>query len=201
MSPIEISTLIKDAVVAVSAAVAAIVAVRGLSTWNRELRGKAIFEVARSLTKATYRLRDAIEVCRTPFLAAAEFPDGSGSKKTAAEEANGLAHVYGVRWNKVWDALQDFDTNTLEAEAIWGTEVRSRTDALRKCVTELRVAIDALIANAAVGGANFDADKAFGAEMRSMVSTASSKDNTLTKSIEAAVQGIESVVQPHLKRG
>jgi hypothetical protein len=200
MTPIEISTLIKDAVVAIAAAVTATVAVRGLSTWNRELRGKATFEVARSLAKAAYRLRDEINLCRTPFLAAAEFPEGYGSKKTAAEVANGLAHVYGTRWNKVWDALQNFDTNTLEAEAIWGAEVRVRTDALRRCVTELRIAIDAMIEDAAVGGANFDSDKAFGLEMRSKVSTASSKDNTLTKNIESAIKGIEAVVQPHLRR-
>jgi len=204
MSVIEIASLVRDVVVALAAAVTATVAVVGLSTWSRELRGKATFEVARALARSTYKLRDEIKNCRTGFLAASEFPEGYGARlgqSSAREEANALAHVYGNRWKNVWEALQEFDTTTLEAEAIWGSEIRARTDALRQCVRELRAAIDAVIENTAARGENFTTNREFEKEMRSKVSTASGKENAFTIAIEAAIQGIESVVRPHLKRG
>lgn len=201
MSITEIVALVRDAIVGAAAAVTATVAVIGLSNWNRELKGKATFDVARGLARSTYKLRDEIRNCRSPFLAASEFPEGSGSGRSPKEEAQRLAHVYGNRWKFVWEALQEFDTNTLEAEAIWGSEVRAKTDALRQCVRELRVAIDAMIQDAASGGEDFRSDREFGKEIRSKVSTASGAANELTQRIDAAIQGIESVVRPHLKRG
>jgi hypothetical protein len=200
----EIVTLIKDAAVAGAAAVTATVAVIGLTNWNRELRGKATFDVARALAKSTYKLRDEVRNCRSPFLAASEFPEGYGGhsgQTSHREEAAAYAHVYDSRWKFVWEALQEFDTNTLEAEAIWGSEIRTKTDALRHCVSELRVAIDAVVENTATRGENFKADREFERDMRSKVSTSSGAANTLTRKIEDAIQGIETVVRPHLKRG
>lgn len=200
----EIATLIKDATVAGAAAVTATVAVIGLTNWNRELRGKATFDVARALAKSTYKLRDEVRNCRSPFLAASEFPEEYGGhlgQTSHREEAAAFAHVYNSRWKFVWEALQEFDTNTLEAEAIWGSEIRTKTDALRQCVSELRVAIDAIVENTATRGENFKADREFEREMRSKVSTSFGAENALTRKIEDAIQGIEAVVGPHLKRG
>lgn len=203
MTPVEIVTLIKDAVVALAAAVTGTVAVIGLSNWNRELRGKAAFEVARALARATYKLRDELRSCRAPFLSAGEFPEGYGGhlgQTSYREEADALAHVYGNRWKHVYEALESFDTNTLEAEAMWGATIREKTDSLRQCVRELRVAIDAVIENTAQRGENFKADRKFEKEMRSKVSTSSGAENPLTQRIESAIAGVESVIRPHLKR-
>ncbi len=201
----DLVAIVKDVAVAVAAAITATAAVIGLSSWNRELKGKATFKVARALARATYKLRDGIKACRAPFLAASEFPAGYGGHRdrdTAyREDADALAHVYGNRWKFVWEALQEFDTNTLEAEAVWGNVVRMKTDALRQCVVELRIGIDALIENTAARGEHFKTDRNFEKEMRSKASTASGAENALTRKIEEAVQGIEGVVRPHLKRG
>lgn len=199
----ECIAVLKDIVVAIAAGIAAVVAIKGLSTWNRELKGKATFDVARALAKATFKLRDEIKNCRSPFLAASEFPEGYASRGTTSyrEEADALSHVYRGRWGGVWDALQDFDAITLEAEAIFGSEIREKTDVLRGCVQELRAAIDAVIDDAAAQGQTFASDRDFGRQMRGKVSTASGKDNSLTIQIESAIKGIESVIRPHLKRG
>jgi hypothetical protein len=203
MTPVEIVTFIKDSVVAIAAAVTATVAVVGLSNWNRELRGKAAFEVARALARATYKLRDEIRYCRSPFLAASEFPEGYAGhlgQTSNREEANALAYVYGNRWKSVYEALESFDTSTLEAEAMWGAVIREKTDALRQCVRELRVAIDAVIENTVVQDENFKTDREFERGMRGKVSTASGADNPLTQKIESAITEVESIIRPHLKR-
>ena len=144
----EIITAVKDVFLAIAGATTATVAVIGLNNWNRELRGKATFEVARGLAKATYKLRDEINGCRSPLVRGTEFPDDydlASSRKTAALEAKAYAHMYSNRWAPVWSAVQEFDTHTLEAEALWGSVIRMKTDELRKVVRELNIAIEAAV--------------------------------------------------------
>jgi hypothetical protein len=56
MTPVEAAQFGKDIVLALAALVTAGAVVGGLWTWKRELKGNAEFDVARNLTKATYRL-------------------------------------------------------------------------------------------------------------------------------------------------
>lgn len=74
----EIIAAIKDVLVGLAAAITAGVAIVGITSWQRELRGKAEFRVARTLMRATYGLRDAVQDCRAPFISGAEFPSGYG---------------------------------------------------------------------------------------------------------------------------
>lgn len=200
----EIITAIKDVFLAIAGATTAVVAVTGLNNWNRELKGKATFEAAKGLAKATYKLRDEIKICRSPFISSSEFPDSYnllGLRKTAEQEAKGLAHVYTNRWNTVWSVLQEFDTETLEAEALWGEAIKTKTNELRKSVRELNVAIDAYIADAMSGGDNFSADREFGVRMRRTVaSTSTDLENDFNKTLEVAILNIEDELRPHLQR-
>ena len=201
----EIITAVKDVLLAIAGATTATVAVIGLNNWNRELRGKATFEVARGLAKATYKLRDEINGCRSPLVRGTEFPDDynlASSRNTAELEAQAYAHMYSKRWAPVWSALQEFDTHTLEAEALWGSVIRTKTDEPRKIVQELTSAIEAVVANAASGGEDFSTNREFGRKMRSTVAaTPGDTKNELTGRLEAAVRGIEDELRPHLKRG
>ncbi len=70
----DVFSIIKDIVISIAAATTAIVAYKGLEKWHKELKGKANFDVALSLIKSTYKLRDKIESCRSPFIPANEFP-------------------------------------------------------------------------------------------------------------------------------
>jgi hypothetical protein len=177
----------------------------GLSKWKQELKGKTDFDAARHLITATYKLRDQVQICRSPFYSAHEFPEdykGGRGDHSSEEETRAWLHIYRNRWEPVWAALQEFDARTLEAEALWGQTVRARTDALRLCVKELNVAIDAVVADKAVRGENFKSDREFGRQMRSVV--AASRDdqsNDLNQKLAKAITGIEDEVRPHLRRG
>ncbi|HZF97334.1 MAG TPA: hypothetical protein VEY92_03645 [Pseudoxanthomonas sp.] len=132
-----------------------------------------------------------------------EFPTGyfDNRSPTSEEQARATAHVYKNRWEPVQAAVAEFDAQVLEAEALWGSAIRAKTDALRSCVVELRVAIEAIIEDKASGGADFKADPEFGKSMRRTVSgTSSRKDNPLTRQITSAVAGIENELKKHLGR-
>jgi hypothetical protein len=103
--------VLKDIVLAGAAAVTAWVAVKGLQKWREELRGRADFDVARGLARATYKVRDDLAACRMPLIRTSEFPDGYSSiaNDDHAARVSALAHVYNNRWKPVTDALREFD--------------------------------------------------------------------------------------------
>jgi len=205
MTVAEIVTIAKDVLLGLAAATTATVAVLGLRKWRQELEGKAHFETARTLIRSTYRVREAIRTCRHPFYGAHEFPEGykgsPGAHITDEEEYRAWAYIYKNRWAPVWDALQEFDANTLEAEALWGSNIRTKADALRQCLRELNVAIDTVLRDKAHGGRDFESDRDFGKKMRSIVAAAPDDDqNKLNQKIRQALDGIEQELRPHLRR-
>ena len=95
MTYTEIITAIKDVLIGGAAIATASVAVIGLKSWSRELRGRADFEVARGLIRATYKLRDELRASRAPFIRAHEFPEGyynPAGTSTPEKEAQAWAH-------------------------------------------------------------------------------------------------------------
>lgn len=204
MSFAEIVAIVKDFLLGAAAAITGTAAIVGLKSWSRELRGKTEFEAARNLIKTTYKVRDEIRYCRSPLISAGEFPPdypGPGQGVSARQEAQAWNHVYGRRWEPVRQALQDLETHALEAEALWGGEIRQKVDQLRQCASELQVAIEAVIEDKAQGGETFKADRNFGKSMRGIVAAShSDATNPLSKKIQATIDGIENEVRPHLRR-
>jgi hypothetical protein len=184
---------IKDVVLAISAAVTAWVATRGLNRWHREMAGKHQYDTARSLIKATYKLRDDIQACRSPFFRGAEF-DGD-------EGAEGWRKAYAARMGPVLKALEEFETAALEAEALWGAPVRSRAQSMRACVAELYAAIESVLDDKRVNGENFKADREFGKRMRATVAAGSDDaSNPLNIKIAEAVKAMEDELRPKMAR-
>lgn len=91
MSTVEYITAFKDICLASAAIITTTVAIFGLRSWSKEIRGKADFDVARGLIRATYKLRDEISYSRSPFTSANEFPSGYDPlNKTSSKESEVL---------------------------------------------------------------------------------------------------------------
>jgi hypothetical protein len=182
----------KDVILALAGVITAWVAVRGINKWRDEMTGKNEYDVARSLIRAAYRLRDEIRFARAPMIWAHEFKD-------TEDRVQGYRNVYSARFAPVAKAVEEFDTCTLEAEALWGQKIRGVTDPLRFCVGELQSAIEAFINDKVSGGEDFKADREFGKQIRAKVSDIGEKDNPLSQKIRDAVKGIEDLARPHLR--
>ena len=197
----EILTATKDIILIFAAIITANVAVKGLQSWARELKGKADFEVARNLIRSTYRLRDELSYCRSPWIPISEFPEGYDiTKRTAKGQAEAYSFLYTNRWKPVASAFQEFETQSLEAEALWGPEFKPKTDEMRQCVWSLKVSIEALISNYENDGEDFRSDESFKKSVKSEVEEINKKENPLTLKINAAIQAIENEIRPHIKR-
>lgn len=204
MTFVEVSSALSDVSVGIAAAVTAFVAFQGLKSWQRELKGKAEFEAARNLVRSTYKLRDELRNCRSPFVSAGEFPEsyrGALGKHSTEEELEAWAHVYKARWAPVAQSVQEFDAQVLEAESIWGSDIRARSDALRKCAQSLYAAIQAFLSDKASGGEDFKSNREFGVEIRKELNdSGGNQENKLSKEIATAVTEIDAFVRPHLRR-
>jgi hypothetical protein len=96
-------------------------------------------------------------MCRAPLIRSAEYPPdynspAPGQPKNHAAEVNALAHIYNNRWKPVTEALQEFDAQWLEAEALWGPATRKEAEQLHRCATTVFVAIESILENARAGG-------------------------------------------------
>lgn len=198
MTPVEIVTIAKDTMLAGAGVATVIIAFFGLSTWNRQLRGQADFEAARTLAKATYKLREEIAVSRSRVIRLYEF--GDPMTRRGGDTGEEYARVYGERWKPVSDALQNFDAAVLEAEALWGEQVRGVSDKMHACLRTLAASMDAIVENARSGGEDFKSDPDFGRKMRRNVHASRDDGDELSMEIQAAIAALEGILRPHLRR-
>lgn len=138
-------TVAKDAAVSAAALVAAYVGVRGLGTWQRQLRANTEYQLTKNLLTSLYEVREAIAGVRHPFMQYSREPDLPEEKvagmSRSEKEWHALAQAYQRRWSSVAEAKAKLDANLLEAEVVWGPEIRQKVAPLNGLIGELLVAI------------------------------------------------------------
>jgi hypothetical protein len=201
MCELDIIAAIKDVLVGAAAVTTAGVAIYGLNRWRSELRGRAEFQTARELMRATYQVRDQIRSVRAPFIAAQEFPEGYSSLggHSTVGLADAWVHVYRNRWKPLQRALIEMETQQLEAEVLWGKAIREKSDDLLSCANELFAAIEAVVSDKAQGGEDFRVDPEFGKDMKAIVSRRPKKEDHFGEKVLSAVEAVEAEVKPHVQ--
>jgi len=146
---VQYTSVAKDTVVMLAAVVGAYVALRGLSTWNRQLKGGVEYDLTRRILKCTFRLREALKGVRNPVMLAYEMPlpPESESKNMSRQQLRhyGSANAYQKRWDRVTDVRTDLQTELLEAEAVWGRVIHEKFEPLFKLQQELFVSVHAYV--------------------------------------------------------
>ncbi len=197
----------KDVLVAVAAAVGAAVAIRGLNTWNRQLKGSAEYNLARRILKVTYRLRDAMKSVRHPAMWGAEMPNppAEEAKHMSSEEIYhyGQSRAYQTRWQRVSDVRTDLQAELLEAEVLWGGELNKLFEALFKLEHELFVAVQnhLSLCDPKVTQAMKTAIEKRQTNARDILyDSLEEKGDEFTKDVARAIVPIEEYLKPHLRR-
>jgi len=123
----EIVTIIKDIILVGVAITGAIVAVKGLNTWQRQLTGQSEYDLSRRILVSLFKYRDAINGVRHPMMWGYEMPNPpqEEAKTMSREELRfyGTSKAYQTRWDKVQEQRTALYADLLEAEAIWGNEL------------------------------------------------------------------------------
>jgi len=124
----EIVALLKDLVLSGAAITGAVVAVKGLGTWRRQLKGQSEYELSRRILVSVFKYRDAINGVRHPAMWAYEMPsppeDEAAKMSPDQIRFYGTSKAYQARWDKVQAERTSLYADLLEAEAIWGAELK-----------------------------------------------------------------------------
>lgn len=125
----EIWTVVKDLVILGAAITGAVVAVKGLGTWQRQLKGQSEYELSRRILVTLFKYRDAINGVRHPAMWSHEMPSPpvEEAKTMSIEKVRhyGTSKGYQARWTKVQEQRTALYADLLEAEAIWGSELQT----------------------------------------------------------------------------
>jgi len=197
----ELIASIKDVILALAAVFTATIAYKGLKKWRLELTGKAEFEAALALIRNTYKLRDALDQFRNPFMLSWEFPEGFTREipSSAKENADGHRYAYNNRDKPLLAALREFEVAVLESEVLFGKDIVVKAQALRKCVFETRRAASQHIRNLASNGQDFIGDKKLQNDIEQKLWN-DGEDSEFNERIQNSIAAIEELVRPHLKR-
>lgn len=124
MSYLDIASLVRDFVVTVAAGIGAWVAWRGIAPW----RQRHHYDVAFKVSTSVYRVRNAMDDFRNPYVAASEQPRPPEDKAEHMNEENirfyGLEGAYIARWNKVANEFATLNSNLAESEALGGGDLK-----------------------------------------------------------------------------
>jgi len=127
LSYLEIIAVIKDVILSVAAITGAVVAVRGLNTWQRQLKGQTEHELAKHLLISLFKYRDALSNVRNPVILSSEMSSPSNEERQymSPEKLNAYQQsiAYQARFKKVIEERSSLYIHGLEAEALWGETV------------------------------------------------------------------------------
>ncbi len=140
----EITSIVQNVVLTLSAVATVIIAYKGLSAWRKELKGKSEYTIAREVLKAVYKVYNAFLYVRNPAIFIYEYPEDmqtpSGHLKNE-KVYEGTTFVYDNRWNFLTKAFHELEEKNLDAQVEWGSEFQKVIDPLRSCMADLQAVI------------------------------------------------------------
>lgn len=195
--------IIKEVVNIVSPILGLVIATFGVFTWRLQLKGKTEYELSRRLLKAVYELREAIKVVRNPAIVPEEVVSAFRKKGLSDEEINkkgGIAFntgvVYESRWENISNALSTLEVEELEAEVLWGNEIKEKTLRFKRCTYTLNLNLKRLYRQDS-GQRNYGHKKM--EEIHQVIWDDFDDKNPFDKEINSSIKGIEEFLKPHLK--
>lgn len=137
-------SIVKDLILTAAAISGSFVAWRGLSTWNRQLKGQNEFTLVRNILVSIYKYRDAISDVRNPMMWAHEMQLTSDERTAKNEDEIRYyesAKGFEARWKSVSEVRAYLYPSILEAEALWGNNLNDLFKPLFQLEKELLSAI------------------------------------------------------------
>lgn len=132
--------VVRDVVAALVAVTGVVVAIVGLQTWRRQLRGSVELETARLVLRASYRMRDTIiSVVFSSFMSERHDLFAPLRKKGVFER---VSQRYTEDWKAVMDSGSELRLAELEGVVLWGKPFTAAMEPLKKCVRDLSAAHD-----------------------------------------------------------
>ncbi len=196
---------IASLVTALAAVWAAAAATTGLNVWKTQLRGNAEYETARRALRAALAVRQNVRYVRAPFIPVGEIVtafnnagiDPTTVKIPGDERTDHL--VYQARWKPVAEAMLTLEAELLEAEVLWGKELQSAFDQLRRMASKLLFAIEHHVRRRATHPYPEPAMTEFDIEQMGILYSGQ-EDDQFARELDEGVNRLTSLLRPRLHR-
>jgi hypothetical protein len=202
----EFFSLAKDLAVSGAAITGAIVAVKGLGTWKRQLKGQFEYELSRRILVTLFKYRDAIAGVRHPAMWGYEMPKPPAEEMENMSDADihyyGTSKAYQARWDRVQTERTSLYADLLQSEALWGVALKDLFKALFSLEHELMVTIQGYLSmtNPAVSEIEKEALRNISAKRRDiMYDDQSEKGDSFKQEFQGALEEIEKYLKPKLQ--
>ncbi|RCW19649.1 hypothetical protein DET53_1209 [Vibrio parahaemolyticus] len=139
---------LKDIVVVLSALAAAYFAYSGLSTWQKELKGKSEYQLAKEVLQSVFKVREAFKSVRHPAIFSYEYPKELVTKTGHVDHENkyeATMYVYNARFKVLDVAFSELEELFIKAMVEWGSSEQDLIQELRSHRGELMVSVRSLI--------------------------------------------------------
>ncbi|MEP4198476.1 MAG: hypothetical protein ABJL99_22885 [Aliishimia sp.] len=137
MSPVELTEIIRNISLAVSAPAGAGIAWRGLASWRDEKKWMRDTELAQNLLVALFERRDAVGGVRNTFISMSY-----DSLNDDVKQYQETCELYGKRLVPLTDARKKFYQYGNEARALWGDDLNALLKPIISLEADLLVVID-----------------------------------------------------------
>jgi hypothetical protein len=200
----EIISLIKDVVISGAAITGAIVAVKGLNTWNRQLKGQHEYELSRRILVSLFKFRDVIFAVRKPAIWPHEMESPPEGEQKSQEYIRyfGVSKAYQARGKKVITEKTILYADLLEAEAIWGGKLRKPFKKIFDLETELFNCVNRYLQllNPDITEESKEAIQNIHREKRDIMYDQCSEElDDFTSEFFSAIEEVEQYLKPKLK--
>lgn len=198
--------VIREWVVSLSAIAGVIIAYYGLRTWREQLRGKSEYNIARQLLKTVYKIRNAIQFVRHPFMSANETIRAIDSYDNLSEKEikkmsnhQRMSLVYEKRWEMISDSMAELQIIELDAEVIWGKDITAKLKPLYDCIRHLNAAFNVYFTFTPDRHTDlWDADEKRKYEKIIFKMSDNPEEDKFAIKIQNVVSDIENFVKPHI---
>ncbi len=193
-----------SAVLAVAAVCGVWIARQGLKTWKYELRGRAEYDLARRLLLGAYAVRDALWLART----SAFFQYGPVTRPTGddpddrARHRRELTEMFYRRLEDVQEAQASLDADLLEAEVLWGEQLKGPSSMLRDCSGKHKFAVAHYVHDAGGCAEKPRLPEKQRQALREIVFCFADKpgEDKHSAAVEAAVNAFKDVLKPRISK-
>lgn len=198
--------VLKDITLTITPIIGAYVALKGLSTWSRQLKGSVEYELARRILKCTYSLREAFRAVRNPIMLAEEMvlPEGIDTNEMPIEKQRfyGRQHAYQRRWEKLNLTRAALQTELLEAEVVWGEEIIDKFSSVVALQNELwrNVYITLAASNPDESQEYRSVHQEMLRNQRDITYDYLSEEDLFTQDMKRAIEQVENYLKPHLRK-
>ena len=193
--------VVRDLVATLAAITGATVAILGLQTWQRQLRGDVDLEVSRSVLRAAYKMRDAIKSVRNPFHSMNEI--AASRKEEEVESGNLLRNyersLYTKRWEEVLTAGQELRVAEIEGEVLWGEGFTKALEPLTTCVRDLSISLGEYLRYKEMEGREHSQQAIMEEDERTLKARSGKVPDAFEQRVNEAINTLESFIRPKMR--